>query len=178
MSSFVSVVFAGDLAAVCIIGVSVIAGCPQGESWLYLVRKRQIRGRQKRKQRKKISKWSELSVHPIICPLSPLRSLVPNYKEGRERDKNRLCLQKLILLIHWWQTILNWFPSWWASDFYASFSLCKIANNSVKQNTNEAGLYRHSLNTHFTVLYPTYHSAGVLFTTLDKLWSSRLASLL
>jgi len=28
-------IFAWDLAAVRIIGVSVIAGCPQGESWLY-----------------------------------------------------------------------------------------------------------------------------------------------
>ena len=27
--------FAGDLAVVCIIGVSVIAGCPQGEISLY-----------------------------------------------------------------------------------------------------------------------------------------------
>ena len=28
--------FAGDLAAVRFIEVSVIAGCPQGKSWLYL----------------------------------------------------------------------------------------------------------------------------------------------
>ena len=31
-------IFAGDLAAVRIIGVSVIATCPQGESWLYCQR--------------------------------------------------------------------------------------------------------------------------------------------
>ena len=29
--------FTGDLAAVRIIGVSIIAGCPQGESWLWLL---------------------------------------------------------------------------------------------------------------------------------------------
>ena len=56
--------------------------------------KKTNKGEAKKETEKKIQQMKG------ACPLTPLRILVPNYKEGRERDKNRLCLQKLILLIH------------------------------------------------------------------------------